>query len=327
MLDIIIDKYCNKNWYIKDIASLLDVPTYKVSLIVKKNNLTRNYMKKDWLEEKHYKQKLKLFEVAEEGYCSVDTISRWMKKYNLPTDNELRYLKLGKKYSLDEDFFENIDTEEKAYWLGFIMADGCINIYQNKPNRKPMKRLKSNYTSYRLSILLAKQDINHLTKFKNSLKYDGVLEEGFTILNNKEYPNVKIRVTSKKLCLDLMKQNVLPRKSSKEIFPINLPQDMYRHFIRGYFDGDGSIYYYKKTFNLLLTIVGGHDFLVNLKQYLVDNGFNTNGQIKNEGNYSTYVIGGNQLGGEVLDYLYKDSNIYLDRKFNTYLTWKKLTER
>lgn len=49
-------------------------------------------------------------------------------KYNLPLRNDVEK---NKKYTCDSTFFNVIDTEEKAYWLGFLMADGFITIIGN----------------------------------------------------------------------------------------------------------------------------------------------------------------------------------------------------
>lgn len=69
----------------------------------------------------------------------------------------------GKKYTFNEDFFNSIDTEEKAYWLGFIVADGCVH--------------KDKNNNYRLSIGLHDKDITHLHKFIVSLSGDNGLKD------------------------------------------------------------------------------------------------------------------------------------------------------
>ena len=123
---------------------------------------------------------------------------------------------MKRQYKLNEDYFGKICTEEKAYWLGFILADGCV---------------QSNYNG--ISIELQKKDKEHLKKFLRSLKAN--------------YPLVKtgcgfsVAIFSKKMKQDLIKLGVTPRKA-QTTKPIRVRKNLQRYFWRGVFDGDGSIH-------------------------------------------------------------------------------------
>lgn len=69
------------------------------------------------------------------------------------------------KYSLNENFFQEINTEEKAYWLGFLMADGCI---LDQPQR-----------SKRLTVALKEKDINILHKLNKSLERKKIIFDDY----------------------------------------------------------------------------------------------------------------------------------------------------
>jgi hypothetical protein len=122
-------------------------------------------------------------------------------------------------YSINENYFENIDSNDKSYILGFIYADGSI------------------YKNY-LSIKLSKKDIEILEFIKSELNYGGNIRN--YEINNREY--VDLTVSSKKIVSDLIKLGVIKNKTylSKELPLYNKKYEA--AFLRGLFDGDGSIY-------------------------------------------------------------------------------------
>jgi hypothetical protein len=126
------------------------------------------------------------------------------------------------KYSLDIDYFRDIDTPQKAYWLGFIAADGCIS-YSEEPYKKHNT----------LIVGLQKSDYEHLELFKSHLNYGGPLS----------FPKeaARLAISSKVLVGDLMSHGITPRKSlTAEAW--RGPDDLMPHYWRGVFDGDGFVY-------------------------------------------------------------------------------------
>ena len=119
-----------------------------------------------------------------------------------------------RKYNANYDFFETIDNEMKAYWLGFVFADG--NVYRST-----------------LTIKLSNKDKSHLKKFKENIDYDGPIKD----LESKS----EIRLTNKKMCKDLKRMGVLPAKTFSLSIPM-IEKEFMPHFIRGFFDGDGCFY-------------------------------------------------------------------------------------
>ena len=128
-------------------------------------------------------------------------------------------------YFCNDDYFENIDTAEKAYWLGFIEADGSIN--------------KEHHS---LTIGLAIRDYDQLHRFKRAINATYPIHEYKAHLNtlDRSYESCSIIITSEKMVSDLMDKNVLPKKTKNEI-PPNIDKKWYKDFIRGFFDGDGWI--------------------------------------------------------------------------------------
>lgn len=215
-----------------------------------------------------------------------------------------------RKHFFNEDYFENIDTEEKAYWLGFISADGSI-----------VK--SSQYNSYRLYINLSKIDENHLHKFLTSINaYDIDIQHyistsGFSNPSGTE--TSRIVLNSLKLCKDLANYNVHERKS----YDIEMPkinQQLMPHYLRGFIDGDGSFYYHydvkNDRYRYSFEIVGASNlFMKQIKDYLELNNIKTNIYIR-KSNQSIRLMSASKVEIlKLIDFLYSDAHIYLDRKY------------
>jgi len=217
----------------------------------------------------------------------------------------------NRQYTLDEKFFENIDTEQKAYWLGFILADGCIS--QDS-----------------LVIALASRDKRHLKKFLKDIESNYKIHDRTCVRTfngkTKEYRESRIQIGSKKLVQGLLKQGVTPNKSLTAE-PIKVKKDLQRHFWRGVFDGDGSIA--KKYFRINLggtpTICRGFLNVINHLSFESNPVIFLDKELKN---FARFRLNKQRDVLKVLDYLYKDAKVYLDRKYDLYqkLKNKKIRE-
>ena len=129
----------------------------------------------------------------------------------------------NKQYQIEENIFDVIDNAEKAYWLGFIYAEGGID--------------KS--AGYKLVINQHIKNIGQLKAFKVFLKSDVPIK----LYPHYKSPRATIRICRKKIVDNLAKYGIMERKSATLKFP-NIQKEYYADFIRGYFDGDGSLGYY-----------------------------------------------------------------------------------
>lgn len=157
-----------------------------------------------------------------------------------------------KTYDYDESYFSTIDTPDKAYWLGFVYADGFITKHANG---SPV-----------FGITLAEDEpLEKIKKAMKSNKRIGVYKKtnGYSD-KSIEY---KLAFCSNQLVSDLEKWGCVENKTFKLKFPDFLNEDLIPHFIRGYFDGDGSVYLHaQKTNNKEYQILGAqfagiYDFL------------------------------------------------------------------
>lgn len=207
------------------------------------------------------------------------------------------------KYTYNQDFFDEIDTEEKAYWLGFIYADGYV-IY-NEKNR-----------NYELGMELQIGDIEHLKKFNKSLNGNIEVKDRNKIcnLNGKEYKMCQIRIYSKKIVSDLEKYGVVQNKSKKICNIPNIPKNLIHHFIRGYFDGDGCVCLDSKHKHPKADFTSGSiEFLEELKKYFMNNNINCYTFQEKNGTYRLFIRGLNNFEN-FFNLIYKNQTICLERK-------------
>lgn len=214
-------------------------------------------------------------------------------------------------YQVDEDYFKIIDSEEKSYWLGFLYADGCVTV-----RNQFVMTLKSS-------------DENHLKKFLKCINSNHPIRREFKKIGKNEFELSRISINRNKFCNYLSEKGCMYGKTNKLKFPnVELvPDELLSHFIRGYFDGDGSLtlnHVYKNTgkVNFKISIAGTKDFLDGLKKVFGKE----NLKLHNRGNfYVLDVVGNTQLKRILGEIIYKDANIYLDRKYEKYMDFKKLS--
>lgn len=311
-LDELIILYCYKNLSDSQIAALKGCSISTVIRTRQRHNIKKLFRNKEWLYQKYIIEDMTFKQIAKIINCNEDTVSINYRKLGLEVDKTKTYRK-NRKYYFDENIFEEIDTPEKAYWLGFITADGCIETTKNEQR-----------TYYRLKILLSKKDDSHLTKFAKFIgneKLNHIYSTIYLNATQKEYEQATIQINSKKIINDLISLGIEPKKSTKERPPLFLKKEFIRDFIRGEFDGDGSIAMTKSN----ITIVGSFE-LMNWIKKKVDEHFNRSiGYVYKDcksQNLFSYQIHAKKDVFLFLEWIYKDSSIYLERKYNDYKTNK-----
>lgn len=221
--------------------------------------------------------------------------------------------KYTSKYKVNHNIFQE-ENEASFYLAGFIAADGCIRISKTNKNR--------NYINHRLQISLSKDDKEHLVKIRELLGSTNPIND-YEIKNSKKNPNwndvweSKLLITSKQIVNDLKKFNIVPRKSLTYKFPSWLKKHPLRkHFMRGYFDGDGSFYFNKElSYNRLCFSLRGTKEFLKVYQRVLERDCN----FKSEAHVSkTEKIGHLRYKGkfatQIKNYFYNNSKIYLTRK-------------
>ena len=223
---------------------------------------------------------------------------------------------MGRKANIKSDIFDNIDTEEKAYWLGFIYADG--NISDMKSYLK-----KSGKYVYRIEVSLMASDINHLNKLKDFLGYEKEIK--ISKAGNR-HERCRLYFNDKHMWHRLNEIGCTPVKSLALKFPeksIFKTDELIRHFIRGYVDGDGCISYCDKAHTAMtLRILGTKHFLENM-QYNIP--LEKDNKITKKDNIYEVTFQRGR-GVYVCNFLYKNCEVYLERKLNRYKEYCRLYE-
>ena len=235
--------------------------------------------------------------------------------------------KFKKVYKINENFFSRIDTEQKAYILGFFYADGCNSIITELNKCVSFTQLE--------------QDVDILNKIKIAMESTNILYEIIQKSNGKK--KYILDIYSKKLSEDLEFLGATPNKSLTLTFPTeNIPKELMHHFIRGYFDGDGCIWNGKpkrmlvkdksKTsgfrerlvHNVKFTFTGNIYFIEPLQNFLIQElgfkktklNFSKSKDLTNStcDKVCTMEYSGRGQIKKLYDYMYNNATIYGNRK-------------
>ena len=232
-----------------------------------------------------------------------DIIEKWgisdrhYKDIILKFGGELKKVSVWCNFNID--YFEKIDSEDKAYFLGFIVADGCISESSN-------------------SIIIYQKETDILYDFKKCIKFEG------DIFTSKTRNISNITITSNKTKNDLYKLGIYSNKTMIVKYP-NISESLQNHFMRGVFDGDGCVSLRTdKRDNSQRGQVnicsGSYDFIIEYYNRLVKYS-NLSGRNKIRCPIGTYYVvdwGGLSDVENIYNFLYKDANIFLKRKKETF---------
>lgn len=229
--------------------------------------------------------------------------------------------KLGLKkypYFCNYRFFKEIDTEEKAYWLGFMSADGWIS------RRKDTE-------SAAVGVEIQYADINHLKKLNKSLEGNYKITDRWKPASfpsykdpNKLFHMCAIRIYSMDMYNDLVMHGFSNNKSNYFKIPETIPKELMRHYLRGYFDGDGC-FGFTKTHLSCSFLSGNKQIICDIEKILHNEGINPThlSYIDRDGclpQWRLYINQGKDKNIiKFLNYIYKDATVYLDRKYNKYV--------
>lgn len=187
----------------------------------------------------HKDEIIRLFEQEGWGYRSIskkfECDPKSIKEFLLKHRGDLAVAvqkKTARRFDIDVNYFTPIDTERKAYFFGLLMADGYVPRRKNKPTG--------------LAIELVQEDAYLLTELAKDLRYEGHLSvrERAAPDGTPRTPTTTLYVTSAALAERMMQNGMEPRKSMTAKLPPTgvVPNHLMWHFIRGLFDGDGSIF-------------------------------------------------------------------------------------
>lgn len=244
-----------------------------------------------------YKDGLSIKEISEKYSIMSGTLYSWIKTLGLSRSKGVK--SMCNNYT----YFDVIDTEIKAYMLGFIIADGNVSTRNNQ---------------YSLKISLQRQDRYLLEKLLSELDCTNAINDYTkqTTFAKSEHDYSYISITNKHLVSALIELNVVPRKTGIEKFPL-IKEDLIRHMIRGFFDGDGTACYTDKT--RTFGFIGNKVIIDQIKVAL-------NGKwddVTEQAHWATdglYQVTSSKYDTikSLYDYMYSNATFYLERKKNKF---------
>ena len=276
-----------------------------------------------------HSEKSQLFEMYETGNYSGNQLSKYFPISQVAINKLLRRngydaksaSELKRKYPIQEDFFDKIDTQEKAYILGLLYADGWNQTDRNVVGiglKESDKEILDKITS----LIQPTKPLGYYKKNK--------LKRGFENSQN-EY---RLVIVNKRISERLVELGCGKAKTHNLIFPTEeqVPSCLIRHFVRGYFDGDGSVSGDKQK---QFCFVGTIDFLLPLQQILVKElNFSKTKLDRRHKDIDNNIRSLRYCGVNQCitfrDWLYKDATIYLERKkniFDSYISFERVQRK
>ncbi|WAH37039.1 helix-turn-helix domain-containing protein [Alicyclobacillus dauci] len=297
---MVISLYRQGHNSIAEIARLTGRGETAIGRVFKQNNLSHSRrFRKDFSQKQinhmvaMYRDNSTSGQIAEEFQVSDDTVLTILK--------EAQVVIRPRQYRLsgirNHDYFAIIDTPEKAYFLGLIIADGSVGIRKNSTN-----------ASRRLCIQLQERDAYILQELKRQL---GGQDNIIRYTNRRE---AYFNVSSQQLCDDLARYGVVPRKTGHEVLP-TIADELMPHLIRGVFDGDGCACL-RTNNRLSVDICGSLALCQGVKEYLKRMiGVNDNKIYTRENqNIHIFSFAERRDVWNFYHLIYRDSTIYLERK-------------
>ena len=306
----IIEMYKN-NISIDDIIAYFCVEEKDVRKILKEYQIDRKY--NNFSDELYkrieylYSNGLTCLKISEMLLITETSVTRILKKRNIRirTSSEA-----NRRYSLNEHYFDEVDTPNKAYLLGILYSDGCNHIKHHS-----------------ITLSLQEEDRDVVEFMKSELQYEGPIRINKLSNRNKKYKDQCILcINSVYLSNRLEQLGIVNAKSLVITFPEWLNEEFYPYFIAGYFDGDGCISYDKKRQKCSTKTAGTREFCDKLSEILFCIGCKHHLiHPKQCANSNTFVLqtSGNKSSLLFLDYMYNNDCFHMNRKYQKYLYFKE----
>lgn len=310
-LDRKIIEYYQLHVDIKLICNLFDISECELRTILKENQIDRTYNQFSQelidrvctLYQNGFTQK----KICETLLVSYSGIKKILKRNNIPLRS---YSQSNQHYKRDSHYFDCIDTPNKAYILGLLCADGNNHVDRNM-----------------ITLSLQESDLIILERIKEELQYEGPIKLLPLQEKNPKYKNAYVlRLSDEHMSHRLKELGMINAKSLFFQFPQDIPPYLIPHFIRGYFDGDGCIYYDNKRNKCQTQTVGTWEFCSHMSALLLDIGCkNSIKHPKQCQSRNTYILqtAGNKSSFMFLNWLYQDADLKIPRKYQQYISFRE----
>ena len=252
------------------------------------------------LTKEYHAENKSLSDIAKSVGCTRQYIHKLLKLYNIDRRDQLKGRALKNRFAINESFFSSW-SQGMSYVLGLLFTDGCV---QRNKNGKP--------TSIALSI----NDLSLLRKVRN------LIGSNHKIYKLKQKGLYSLSFARRKILDDLGSLGLVPNKSKIIKFP-NVPDNYVRDFIRGCWDGDGSVFFqYKKKLLMTFYVSGSNDFTNTLEDILNKKAHLTKRVIyRRPGGTSFYFKYAHKDSIKLFHYMYDGvkNHVFLERKYDKFM--------
>ncbi len=283
---------------ITQISKKLSVSQPFVNNVLSEHNVKFSCSYNDDVKQKAFKlyeTNPNLTDIGRQLQVTPYTINCWLKQENIPIRKHR--ICRHRQFDVNDDFLKTIDNEEKAYFLGFMVGDGYVNVKKKS-----------------FSLCLSVKDIGVLRKIKNII---GATNPIHTYMD-RGYEKCLLDIYSESITDDLLKLGIDNTKTFTAK-PLKLNDSIQHHFWRSLMDADGSIYFVTQRNCFGFSLCGTFDICTGFSNFLGYNGKyvsqdKTIWQFRRQGNIRTY---------DNLSRLYKNATVFLDRKYKLYKDLEK----
>ena len=314
---LIIDKYLIEEKGSTTIAKELGIHENSILKVLKQHNVPRRQIGREKTSEskiremeKMYNEGYSLEAVGEHFGSGAARVLGYFKRLDIPRRSAEEAHRI---YAINEDFFDNIDTEEKAYFLGFLFADGCNQIEH----------------FYAIVLGLNEQDKEILYKFSSLIYKDPNIAFDQVKFIDRTHEDkgitANLSINSKHMCIQAAKLGLLTRKTFLLTWPKWLDRKLHRHFFRGYFDGDGTINNEKEK-SSGCKIISTKEFIEGARMITpVPGTMYKNDDSEEAEDKNTWILSfnGNRNIQKMLNWMYDGSTIYLKRKYDKHIVFNE----
>lgn len=230
--------------------------------------------------------------------------------YQKKDKNDLR------RFKVNDNYFDVIDNEHKAYWLGLLLADGFLS--------------NSGHATESFGISLSIKDKYILEEFVKDLESTYTVKEyiGKSKFENSctDFAYAKLLIKSKQIFNKLIEYGFTTKKSYDGVVPEeHIPDNLKIHFIRGYFDGNGGLSIGSGSHLYTLDFTGTKEIITWILKYFGKENLKLQERHPDRDNNNVSIkISGDKQIYSIMNQIYKDATIYLNRKYERYL---KLQEK
>jgi DNA-binding CsgD family transcriptional regulator len=310
--DILTKAYLHQEYLVcgrtpAEIGASIGVSQRNVRAYLHKHGVTRrehlaNLLTESSLRQAYIEQGRTPDAISAEIGVSRATVHSYLRQYDIPLRPQGYHLR--RYNAISSAGFEDLTTDWHTYWVGFLAADGYI---------------RADDREHAVHLRLKASDAHHLAALKEGLCAEAPVQ----YLPNRGYPAAQLILRDHALVAALIQWGVTPNKSMNLSWPERLPDMLIPAYIRGYFDGDGTVYQRQRSSTnstwretVCRFISGSKSFLDRLADELTQRGIRVRKLYRNP-NSNTNVLPLSTTRSNLLAFaslIYDGSTVALERK-------------